>query len=361
MHTPLTGETAGNLNAGSWYRLGRNGKIIHGLVWVILLLLPVLFSFSNQPDSFARYVREWLPLFSSAVVFYVNYLVLIDRLLFRSEYGSYLLLNFLLIAAITFVTIEGFGFIAEAFGDGRTGNPGRRPPLSMISFRVASSLLLTVGVAIAIKSTRRWQQTERRQKQLEQEHLESELVNLKNQLNPHFFFNTLNNLYALIAIDADKAQDVVHRLSKMMRYLLYDSNEKFVPLGKELEFINHYMDLMDLRLSDHVTVRRNIRVDQPGLPVAPLLFVSLIENAFKHGVSATQHSEVEVDLSLSPDRTLHFAVRNTAFPKETRDLSGSGIGLKNLEKRLQLLYPGRHAFTYGTDGAVFTATLTLQL
>lgn len=349
------------MQTSTWYRLHKNNKIIHILVWIILFSLPVLFSFNSQPDTVLRYLRDWLPLISSGIIFYINFLWCIDRFLFKSNYWTFFLINAFLIVVITFLTIEGFAFLTELFDPNRIGNLSRRPPLYLIIFRNATSLILTIAVAIAIKSTFRWQFTERRQKQMEQEHLESELVHLKNQLNPHFFFNTLNNIYTLIAIDQDKAQDTVHRLSKMMRYLLYDSNEKFVPLSKEIEFINHYIDLMELRLSDHVKVTRAFHIQNQQVQIAPLLFISLIENAFKHGVSATQNSEVEVRLSITAEQKLIFAVKNTAFPKEDKDLSGSGIGLENLDKRLNLLYPGRHSFKYGLNKDAFEATLTLQL
>lgn len=343
------------------YRWDKSSKVIHVLAWIILFCLPILFSLNNPPDTFFRYVGEWLPLVFSAIIFYLNYLILIDRFLFKSNYWLFILLNVLVISATTWLTFEGFQLLGDLFRGNGGDSPPQRRPLLMIFFRISSSQLLTVAVAIAIKSTRRWYETEQRQKQLEQEHLESKLVNLKNQLNPHFFFNTLNNIYSLIPVDQQKAQEVVHHLSKMMRYLLYESNSKFVPLAKEVDFINYYIDLMELRLSDHVKINRSIRVEQPQVQIAPLLFISLVENAFKHGVSATATSEVAISLGATSDGKLEFVIRNTAYPKKEKDLSGSGIGLENLEKRLNLLYPERHLFDYRQDHDYFEATLTLQL
>lgn len=349
------------MKKGFGYQLITNHLIIHIVVWLILFSLPVLFSFDNLPDTFWRYLRDWLPLFFSGLIFYLNYLFLIDRFFFTSHYWPYFLLNLITIILVTGLTHLIFENILSFVDLPQPAHGPNPPSLLMIFFRNFTSLFLTTGVAIAIKSTQKWMDTEQRQKQLEQDHLESELLNLKNQLNPHFFFNTLNNIYSLIALDQDKAQESVHRLSKMMRYLLYDSNERFVSLSKEIEFINSYIDLMTLRLSDHVQVYRKIAESPGKLQIAPLLFISLLENAFKHGVSASESSSVEITLSILPDNKLIFIVKNTAFQKNNNDLSGSGIGLKNLETRLTLLYPEAHSFHYQFQNNFFETNLTLQL
>ncbi|SDJ84199.1 Histidine kinase [Catalinimonas alkaloidigena] len=348
----------------SWgYRLSRNNWLIHVLVWAVLFLLPVLFSLSDPMDSPLRSLREWLPLSFSLLLFYLNYAYLIERFLFRSRYGAFLLINLATIAVSILLIYVGFNLINPLL---ERGLALRAPPpnfLLFIIFRNALSLALTIAAAIAIQSTRQWQKTQEREKRLRQEHLESELVNLKNQLNPHFFFNTLNNIYSLIELDPEQAQQVVYRLSKMMRYLLYDSNERYVSLAREMEFLTNYLDLMALRQSDHVRVRRCLTSDHPDLKIAPLLFISLIENAFKHGVSATEPSEIEVRVQVteSPPRQLVCVIRNTNFPKGDHDRSGSGIGLVNLEKRLQLLYDGHHALHYAVEGNYFEVRLTLDV
>ena len=349
------------MSSGWGYRLSKNNTMIHILVWLVLFSIPVLFSLNQSgTEPFSRYLRGWLPLIFSALTFYVNYLFLIDRFLFKSKYGAFILINIGVIALFVYLIISGHEYLNAKIDIDRTEM--RPPPPSAMPFIFVNSLflILTIGGAIAIKSTRQWQLYEEREKKLKQEHMESELANLKNQLNPHFFFNTLNNIYSLIPVDQDKAQEVVYRLSKMMRYLLYDSNEKFVPLEKEIEFINYYLDLMALRLSDHVEIRRSLDVGQSTLKVAPLLFISLIENAFKHGVSASKLSEIDVNIHLKHNK-LQWFVRNTAFPKEDKDRSGSGIGLVNLEKRLQLLYPGHFNLDYYTENHHFEAKLELEL
>lgn len=169
---------------------------------------------------------------------------------------------------------------------------------------------------------------------------EAELKNLKNQLNPHFLLNTLNNIYALIAFNCDKAQEAVQELSKLLRHVLYDNQQTFVPLEKELDFIRNYVALMRIRLPQQVEISLHLETD-PGssLLIAPLLFISLIENAFKHGISPTAHSFISIAITGNTDGTVRCEIQNSNYPKTGQDKSGSGIGLEQVSKRLELIYP----------------------
>lgn len=147
-------------------------------------------------------------------------------------------------------------------------------------------LALTVALSVAIKMTGNWYRTEAEKQEIEKERTQAELKNLKSQLNPHFLFNTLNNIYALIQLNPPQAQYAVHSLSHLLRYVLYDNNQNLISLDKEFAFMKNYIELMSLRLSsDQVKLNIDIPDDGRGYMVAPLLFITLIENAFKHGVS----------------------------------------------------------------------------
>ena len=224
------------------------------------------------------------------------------------------------------------------------------------------TLALMVGLSVAIKMTQKWIVTEKERKQLEQERTEAELKNLKNQLNPHFLFNTLNNIYSLIAISPDRAQSAVLELSKMLRYVLYENTQPYVPMEKELEFNHNYIELMRLRLARHVKVV----VDMPrglcrGYQIAPLLFITLIENAFKHGTSATEPSFVTIVMREPSPGVIECRIENSCFPKNENDKSGSGIGLKNLSRQLELLYPGKYTLHAESDTRVYRSSLTIDL
>lgn len=239
---------------------------------------------------------------------------------------------------------------------------GERVPDDLeISTRLIMSFLVTTGIAVAIRITSEWFRSETVRKELEQEHLKSELSNLKNQLNPHFFFNTLNTIYGLIPQNTQLAQDVVYRLGKLMRYHLYESNEFMMPLAREIEFINTYVELMKVRVASFVVVESHFPVEGNGIKVAPLLFIPLIENSFKHGISPDKSSSIKISLEIVNRKKIMFVIQNTSFPKKDNDRSGSGIGLENLQKRLGLLYPGRHSFSAHTTPDYYTCSLILEL
>ena len=180
-------------------------------------------------------------------------------------------------------------------------------------------------------------------------------------MNPHFLFNTLNNIYSLIAFSPERAQEAVHDLSRLLRYVLYDSSQPQVLLEKELDFIRNYVELMRIRLPEHVELKTEIAATKPDALIAPLLFISLIENAFKHGVSNSKPSFIDLDIHQKGDMVVCH-LKNSYFPKDAeQDKSGSGIGIKNLRKRLELIYPNRHIFSYGVEGDNYYSMLELQI
>jgi LytS/YehU family sensor histidine kinase len=239
--------------------------------------------------------------------------------------------------------------------------PTKAKMREIIMYRDIISMSVTVGLSTAIKMTSQWYQSQAEQKELEKLHIESELTNLKNQLNPHFLFNTLNNIYSLISINQDNAQNAVHQLSNLIRYVLYESDHKRVPLKKDLDFTTNYIKLMSLRLPLHVTLVTDITPSTEGIQIAPLLFMSLVENAFKHGISATEPSDIKIRISIQDNNKVQCHVENSNFPKSETDKSGSGIGLNNLRKRLELLYPSAYELRIEDQGSIYISTLILNL
>ena len=214
--------------------------------------------------------------------------------------------------------------------------------------------LMAIGIALSIRYVMR--QSEKRQKEVE-----AELAWLKNQINPHFLFNTLNNISSLTQIDADKAQDTVMQLSDLLRYAMYETNNPKVALQGEVEFMRNYIELMELRCNEMTTVSKTIAIEDGKAEVAPLLFISLIENAFKHGMNSNAPATIDISLT-QHDGMLVFTSDNTNNPKPTKDRSGSGIGLENTRRRLDLLYPGRYRWeqTVTTEN-IYHVKITLQL
>jgi LytS/YehU family sensor histidine kinase len=181
---------------------------------------------------------------------------------------------------------------------------------------------------------------------------------LKNQVSPHFFMNTLNNIHALIDIDAEEAKDSIIKLSKLMRHLLYDSEEKLTPIKKEVEFIQSYIELMRLRFTDKVNIVVDIPEDIPDKSIPPLLFTSLLENAFKHGISYNQISFVKIVMSFSENR-LNFIIENSNHPRDRE--ASSGIGIENTRKRLSLLYKDNFDLEILEEKEIYKVNLSIPL
>lgn len=196
-------------------------------------------------------------------------------------------------------------------------------------------IILIIVMNIAIKFVFKSIRDDRQMKALEKQKLQTELEYLKHQINPHFFMNTLNNIHALIDIDTEKAKETVIELSKMMRYILYDSSMPTISLSKEIGFLQNYVSLMKIRYTDLVDIKIDIPENVPEVQVPPLLFISFLENAFKHGISYQNPSFVHLTMDFK-DKDLFYIVANSSF--ETQTDQNKGIGLENVKKRLELLY-----------------------
>ena len=336
--------------------------LIHIIGWGILFGLPLLISSRDgNPMTWNRYLGYIFVPTAFMIVFYVNYFLLIDKLLFRRKWLLFLGVNLLLIAAVSTLLHfwQEFYFIhLDQFA-----RPPRRPRPDRIMFilRDATMMLLTGALSVAIKTTSGWYRSQQEKAEIAKARTEAELSNLKNQINPHFLFNTLNNIYSLISIDRDRAQWAIHSLSRLLRYVLYENNENTVPLEQEISFIRSYIELMELRLSKNVTVEVSLPEECGNVKIAPLLFITLIENAFKHGVSTESPSFVRIRISLREDNIIVCTIENSYFPKSDNDRSGSGIGLQNLQRRLNLLYPQAHSLRQQQMGDTFLTQLIVNL
>ena len=340
--------------------------LIHLTGWGIVFAFPVvMLSRTGSGLTWGGYLRHSTVLFAFFVVFYANYFLLIPHYLFEGRTRHYLLLNAALIAFVALGLQMWQDFLFALPPVRREAGAGRPMPPPRWSFflRDIMSMALVVGLCAAIRLSRRWTQIEAARQEAEKSRTEAELKNLRSQLNPHFLLNTLNNIYALIAFDADKAQAAVQELSRLLRHVLYDNQQSFVPLGKEMDFIRNYIELMRIRLSSNVRVETRFDVfPDSRTPIAPLIFISLIENAFKHGISPTEPSHIRICFQESP-REVRCEIRNSYHPKTDADKSGSGIGLEQVRRRLELAYPGRYAWRQGVsgDGKEYESVLVISV
>lgn len=194
----------------------------------------------------------------------------------------------------------------------------------------------------------------------QRERMQSELSFLRSQISPHFIFNILNSLVYLIRSRSAQAEAVTIKLSELMRYMLYQSEDVLVPLEKELDYLRNYVELQKMRFEEDVVIRLNMEGHGGAQSIEPMLMIPFVENAFKHGVGLIQDPEIDISLSYDESK-LDFIVRNKINPESQEDKDGSsGIGLKNVKRRLELLYPGTHHLALDNDGEWFTVRLDLQ-
>ena len=327
--------------------------LTHIASWAVVFIMPALIfiSESNQRFEEALY-RSLTSLPFLMLLFYLCYFWLIDKLWFKKQYIFFILVAVTLILCVSYSKYELFSYFDL--------HKGKRhmPPFHAFVYFDFLSNLLPVVFAMAIRYAQRNFSLEIAQKEAQAHKLQADLTQLRYQLQPHFFFNALNNIYSLIEFDPQKAQQSVHSLSKLMRHFMQNSDQKQISLAEEVDFLQQYISLMQLRLTDKTTVQVDFPKQVPQLTIAPLLFISLVENAFKHGVSATAATTLSFSLKVEGN-TIIFRSENTKIPTQ-ESLYSSGIGIDNLKKRLTLLYPERHQYTIEEKEGKYIAQLTID-
>jgi len=346
--------------------------LIHVLAWGLLALALLLFQPMQGrvvlPTEYWVKQGAFLLLWMSA--FYLTARLSVPRLLLRGHSGWFVLVLALTATAVMLLS-RGLDHVLHlpdlihaafrAAGEGRRNGRPRGTYFDLVGLLIT---LLVLGMATAITVVQHWQQEARLRERLDQQRTEAELAMLKAQINPHFFFNTLNNIYSLTLIDGERARAALHRLSRMMRYVLYDTASGHARLSQEVAFIQDYITLMQLRLTDRVQVVFEHPEPVREVLVAPMMLLPFVENAFKHGVAATAPSRIYIGLRQPTADQLEIVVRNTLFPANGTDLAGSnGIGLVNTRRRLDLLYPGRYTLQVNekTPDNEFEVTLGLRV
>lgn len=274
---------------------------------------------------------------------YMNYFIFLPRFLERRNIGRYLLEY-----AIPFIILCTIRVHLQRFMvDGYTHQEHYFYSSMYISQMVATSLFVVVFVGM-LRFAKDWFELEAKKKELENEKLTAELSFLKEQINPHFLFNTLNNLYYLAYTKSDNTTEVIAKLSQMMRYMIYESNYQLVELSKEIEYMQSYVSLERLRLNNQIPIDFKVDGNPGGIKIAPLILITFLENAFKHGANST-NKNAWVNLSIKVDgKNCVYTVENSKAG--TIKINGvhsdmatkSGIGLQNVKRRLELTYPGKY-------------------
>jgi len=316
----------------------------HFIGLLLFLILPIFVFDRNNERAIYWIYSYYYQLAFMIAAFYITYLVIIPRFFFSKKkiYFFFILFLFTILLLTlsqylySYFQLENFGpdnVSAQSIPPRSRNRLGLHPKLVDNFFL----LLIVLGFSSGMAIIQRLRKNESKQKEIEKARVDSELAFLKNQISPHFFFNALNNIYGLIAIDPDKAQQAVEKLSGLMRYLIYDSNIDTIELQKEFDFTLKYIELMQQRLSPKVKLNVDISSKIPGGQIPPLLFIPFIENAFKHGISYREHSFVSIKLT-TQDNNVIFECNNSIPINREQNSNKGGVGIVNIQKRLNLIY-----------------------
>ena len=330
----------------------------HMALWAFLFLSPLTY-WRGTGFHFMHYLMTCMTPLFQMIVFYLNYVVLAPKLFVRGKHRYDLLINILLLTTLGTILHFWMVYVNSIYVPNSNINDDAIGTISYIA-RNSLNLAIFAGGATALALARRWVTTDQKLKEVEAERATAELRNLRSQINPHFLLNTLNNIYALTAFDTPKAQQAIQELSKMLRHILYDYQQPKVALSDEVEFLENYVNLMRIRLSDSVDVKFQTFIANPQLEVAPMVFISLVENAFKHGVSPSEPSFIHIQIE-SADNQIVCDIQNSNHPKTANDHSGHGIGLQQVQRRLELTYPDHYQWEHGpTDDGIYRSRIVID-
>ncbi|MFR9651361.1 MAG: sensor histidine kinase [Rikenellaceae bacterium] len=332
--------------------------------WCVMLGITLMWSMSSETRSHGnfRLVMYLVNISFLMILYAINYLYIIPQFLFQKRKWEYFSYNALAIVVLLLIAnSSAFRSLFDSIRPDDIASQSGGGRFYMIA-RELTNYILMVGLVTAIKVVKRLQQSEDALRLAESAKIEAELANLRSQINPHFLLNTLNNIYSLTAIDVEKSQSAIKELSRLLQYVLYDNRSDRVLLTSEVKFLNSYIELMRLRLGSNTVLDIEFKIDPKSeTQIAPLLFISLIENAFKHGIKAGERSFIELkfeDRVQSGEIYLH--IRNSNYATTQSDKSGHGVGLEQVRSRLRLLYAGMYEWNIDQSDDVYSSELIIK-
>lgn len=343
-------------------KYNRSAIILNVVFWGIIgTIIAIIVFFSESKHSTRDYVLSLGVMgFLNVSMFYINYIYLIPELVKKRKYywtyfGMFFFLMFFVTALKTGIAVLNPEELLTY-----TSPSGRIQTISITNYFTSCTFVAGFFLVCSclIKFTIDWLSNERIQRNLESERKDMELQFLKSQLNPHFLFNSLNNIYSLAYQKSDKTADAILKLSEIMRYMIYESNDSWVSLEKEVDYVNSYVELQKLRFKDGAAVEITVSGEIGGQKIVPLILISFVENAFKHGVANDASDPIKINI-IANQKILHFSVINKKN-LANKDAIG-GVGLNNVERRLELLYPERYKLNVVNTADHYTTELMLDL
>jgi len=331
---------------------------IHSLVWILVLFVPLV-SVYQMLDSFLpkTSIAPFVPVVILSLMlislFYVNYLILIPKLFHSKKYVFYAIsLAVLILSAVLFSRIVLY-YINFGPDSIRLYNPllTKVVPIARLNAFLMLFFVLIGSVLLSIYN---------RMKEIEQEKISAQLASLQSQINPHFLFNTLNNIYATAIDSSPQTAEMIGKLSQMMRYTMKETQKDFVNLKDEIDYVDCFIALQKLRLDSNVKLSFEHAGNFSDFQIAPMLLIPFVENAFKHGVNSEENSVIKVEASLFKNHFV-FKVKNLKVKKQFDISEHSGIGISNTKKRLELLYGKRQTLDISESERDFKIMLTIDL
>lgn len=337
---------------------------IHIAIWTTFLILSGLQMYLNNDGISAKILLMLVP---NLFIFYINYLYLVPKFLLEKDTKTYFLwVSALVLFAIILQSVFRDSpphLSPEALAELEKSLGKKLPPRpSIFGFNFIFPLFFNLAFVVlgtSIRIYEEWNINERNKRDIEAEKAKNELHLLKNQLSPHFLFNSLNSIYSLTNKKSDDAPEAVITLSELMRYMLYRADSELVPLQDEIQYLQNYIKLQRLRFADSHNVEINVRGDIKNQKIRPLMLISFIENAFKYGTDYKGNTEVKITINVEGEN-LHFNCVNL-IGERNKDNDDSGIGLRNTRDRLDLLYPHRHKFSVTENDKRYIVNLDLVL
>ncbi len=349
-----------------------NKILIHSVIWCFFIVTSLIQFYESPFHINSDFYVQWT---TGIFLFYLNYIYLVPNLLLQKKYGYYL--SILIVLIVVFMIFR-YKYLMPEFREMKPPNGFSYPKMShplgkeMINnkmfkkdqplfFKIAPSFfyILIIAISTIIKILSEFYNDQQNKLIAESQRTTTELNYLRKQTNPHFLFNALNSIYSLAHKKSDLVPDAIVTLSEMMRYMLYETDNKSVLLEKELDYIKNYIDLQKLRLNTIENITINIHGDTKNKFIEPLLLISFIENAFKYGTDYKGAAFVKIKITIE-ENILDFWVENK-IENSKKDPENSGIGLSNIKNRLTLLYPNAHQLTLTTTETLYKVHLNLKL
>ena len=341
--------------------------LLHAASWLAILCAPLMYIDRSTTFDVLRYLFFCMAPALLMVVFYANYLWLVPKYYIKGNRLHFSIMNIcMMITLAVFLHLwMDFGHTIFPLPHRLHKNFDNGEDEKAIIFAIRDIFNMTIAAAMAtmMRLAENWHKSELARQEAEKERTKAELSNLRSQIKPHFMLNTLNNIYTLTSFSPERARKAIEQLSSLLRHILYENEKPEISINEEVEFIGDYIALMKLRVANNVDIQYDTNIPEGCFAkIAPMILISLVENAFKHGVSPTNPSFIHINI-IADDNHIDCTIKNSNYPKLANDKSGHGIGLVQVSKRLELNYQNQYEWFKGIsdDGKVYTSQIIIYL